>query len=75
MVVVIFGKGMCVCGGVLCNDAVHVVVPSESVHVSESVFCSVLSVFSECGSESSCVLHLCMYQICHCCAWIFASCS
>ena len=72
---VVFGNGICVCGGVLCDDVVRIVVPSERVCVSESVFCSVLSVFPKCGSESTCVLRLCMYQICLCCAWIFVSCS
>src|ERR1700720_2044679 len=72
---VVFGNWICVCSGVLCDDVVRIVVPSESVCVSEFVFCFVLSVFPECGSESICVFHLCMYWICLCCAWIFASCS
>ena len=62
-------------GGVLCDDVLGVVVSSVGMCVSESVLCSVWSTFSECGSESTALLRLCMYRICRRCAWIFASCS
>ena len=75
MVVAVFGKGMCVCSGVWCDDVVCIAVSSESVRVSEHVLCSVWSTFLECGSESTCLLGLCIYRICCSCAWIFASCS
>jgi hypothetical protein len=65
---VVFVRGVCTCGGVLFDDAVGVVVSSGSVCVSESVFCSVWSTFSECGSESTSLLCLCMYRICRHCA-------
>jgi len=73
IVVIMFGKGVCVYGGVLCVKVVGVVWLSKRVRVSEFDLRSDWSAFSVCVIGS--VLRHCVYQMCGCWACMFTLCS